>query len=233
MPRIDRMVISCEHGGNRVPPPYRKLFAGSDHLLASHRGFDAGTLELGRRMARTMDCPIVVSQDTRLFVDLNRSATNPAVFSSITRRLPLVERREILARYHEPHRRRVQDLLVKALADDRRVLHVCVHSFTPVLEGKVRNADIGLLYDPRRPAERSAAAAWRSALLAVSPGLRVRMNYPYLGRSDGLVTHLRQRLGRRYVGIELEVNQRWVRRGSTGWRKLQEAVVASLRASLD
>jgi hypothetical protein len=59
------------------------------------------------------------------------------------------------------------------------------------------------------------------------------MNYPYLGRSDGLATSLRSRLGRRYLGVELEINQRWVRRGSTAWRKLQTAVIRSLQACLD
>jgi hypothetical protein len=30
-----------------------------------------------------------------------------------------------------------------------------VHSFTPVLGGEIRKADIGLLFDSRRPAERA------------------------------------------------------------------------------
>jgi predicted N-formylglutamate amidohydrolase len=89
------------------------------------------------------------------------------------------------------------------------VWHVAVHSFTPVLDGVVRTADIGLLYDPRRPRELVTARAWRAALRDTVPALRVRSNYPYRGVSDGLTRALRRRLGDRdYVGIELEVNQR-------------------------
>ncbi|MFI4875804.1 MAG: N-formylglutamate amidohydrolase, partial [Blastopirellula sp. JB062] len=48
-------------------------------------------------------------------------------------------------------------------------------------------------------------------LLALNPDFRIRFNYPYLGKADGLTTSLRKKLtGDRYVGIELEVNQRLV-----------------------
>jgi hypothetical protein len=37
----------------------------------------------------------------------------------------------------------------------------------------------------------------------------VRRNRPYRGAADGLTTHLRRKLGPRYLGIELEVSQRF------------------------
>ncbi len=36
------IVITCEHGGNRVPKLYRELFHGQRRLLESHRGYDPG-----------------------------------------------------------------------------------------------------------------------------------------------------------------------------------------------
>ena len=38
------IVISCEHGGNRIPARYREWFTRHRALLASHRGFDPGAL---------------------------------------------------------------------------------------------------------------------------------------------------------------------------------------------
>jgi hypothetical protein len=77
-----------------------------------------------------------------------------------------------------------------------------------MLDGIVRNADIGLLYDPRRRGEREWCHAWSRALRAADPALRVRSNYPYRGISDGLTTSLRREFsGSSYMGIELEVNQ--------------------------
>ena len=38
------LVITCEHGGNRIPAPYRTCFAAVRRLPDSHRGYDPGAL---------------------------------------------------------------------------------------------------------------------------------------------------------------------------------------------
>lgn len=43
-PAIDRLVITCEHGGNRIPVPYDDPFRTRQAALDSHRGFDPGAL---------------------------------------------------------------------------------------------------------------------------------------------------------------------------------------------
>ena len=67
---------------------------------------------------------------------------------------------------------------------------------------------MGLLYHPGRPGETELCARWKASLAVRSPQLRVRRNYPYAGKGDGLTSYLRLRFPRDvYVGIELEVNQ--------------------------
>jgi predicted N-formylglutamate amidohydrolase len=91
------------------------------------------------------------------------------------------------------------------------VLHVGVHSFTPVLNGVKRKPDVAVLYDPRRPSEVELASAWSLALSVALPSRVVRRNDPYRGSGDGLPTALRRELSAAsYVGIELEINQRHV-----------------------
>ena len=76
------------------------------------------------------------------------------------------------------------------------------------MAGQRRNADIGLLYDPQRSGERVFCTRWKEILEEMAPGLRVRRNYPYRGATDGLATWLRRRFSeRRYLGVELEINQ--------------------------
>ncbi len=91
------------------------------------------------------------------------------------------------------------------------MVHLAVHSFTPVLKGVERMVDVGILFDPERAFERRVAGRWRAALAERDPELRVRFNEPYDGRSDGLTTTLRSTFdageGPDYAGIELEVNQ--------------------------
>jgi len=203
------LVLSCEHGGPRVPAAWAAVFAGRERSLASHRGFDPGALEVARRLARALGAPLLASQVTRLLVDPNRSLHHPRLFSSATRQLPPEELARILARHYHPHRRAV----ARAVARRRSVLHVAVHSFTPVLAGRRRAIDVGLLYDPARPAEAALCQRWKALLVALDPGLRVARNRPYRGRSDGLATALRRRFPEaRYTGVELELSQALLRR---------------------
>jgi predicted N-formylglutamate amidohydrolase len=119
------------------------------------------------------------------------------------------------------------------VAAGHRVIHVASHSFTPVLDGEVRTADVGLLYDPARPPEVALAARWKAAFAEVAPDLRVRRNYPYAGKGDGLTSSLRCRFPPgQYVGMEIEVNQAFVLARRRSWRRLRRAVVATLQAVL-
>jgi len=223
------LLVTCEHGGNRVPKEYRRVFAGWESVLASHRGYDPGALTLARALARAFDAPLVASTVTRLLVELNRSPGHPQLHSEVTRGLSRPEKARIAARYYEPYRREVEQRVAEATAARRRVIHISAHSFVPVLNGCTRNADIGLLYDPGRPAERVLCARWSQCLRARASRLRVRRNYPYRGYADGLTTHLRRRYGRHgYVGVEIEVNQKHVLAGERQWRMLREVLVQSV-----
>lgn len=224
MPEALRLVLTCEHGGNRVPAEYRGLFRGAAGVLATHRGFDAGALTAARFLAARLRAPLVAATTTRLLVDLNRSPHNPAVFSRYTRDLPAEERERLLAMHHRPHRDSVRTRIRQALGSRARVLHLAVHSFTPVLRGEVRDFDIGLLYDPKRSAERRFCTDWQRQLRRAD--FRVRRNAPYRGTSDGFTTALRREFGPRYLGIELEINQSHV--AAPSWRALMTGLQVSL-----
>src|SRR5437763_472025 len=230
----DRLVITCEHAGNQVPERYRRLFVAHEHLLPTHRGWDPGALLLAREMAERFSAPLYFEETTRLLVDLNRSVGNPELHSEATGHLGLRERREILDVYYHPHRRRVDAAIAELVATTRdRIVHIASHSFTPELNGHVRTADIGMLYDPGRPGEVALASAWLGALKRADPTLRLRRNYPYLGKSDGVTQSLRRKHPpERYVGIELEVNQRYVEAGGPAWPNLRRTLVETLGESL-
>jgi len=229
MGRFSGLVVSCEHGGNRVPAGYEKWFRGYRKLLASHRGWDTGALALAREIAGEMDCELVWATVTRLLVDLNRSLTNPRVFSEASRGLDAAKRAEVVDRFYRPHRERIASAVNTLLSRGGPVVHLSVHSFTPILNGRRRNADVGLLYDPARPRERELCLTWQRLLKAEWPELRIRRNYPYRGADDGLTTWLRKSIStKRYLGIELEVNQGWVTGASTKWRGMRTAIVRTL-----
>jgi predicted N-formylglutamate amidohydrolase len=227
-----RLLITCEHGGNRIPRRYHSFFLGAEAVRASHRGYDRGALPLARELARALGAPLIASTTSRLLVDLNRSPGHPRLFGETVRQAPPSLRHEILARYYRPYRRRAENLIAETVAEGQRIVHVSCHSFTPVLDGEVRKADVGLLYDPARPGEKALCAAWRIALLERLPDLKVRFNYPYAGTSDGFTAHLRRTFAPEdYVGIELEINQGLVGPRAV-WRVLRGAVIESLQQAL-
>jgi len=231
--RDNHLVITCEHGGRKVPRAYAALFSGWADSLSSHRGWDAGALELARQMAEVFGAPLHVATTTRLLVDLNRSIGHPQLFSEVTRPLSRARRDDIIDAHYRPHRQAVESDIARHVAFGQRVIHVASHSFTPTVDDVPRHADVAWLYDPRRPGEVAFARAWMRALEHRSPELRLRRNYPYQGRADGLTASLRRRHpAATYVGIELEVNQRFVEQRGTPWKRLKMMLVDSLKKAL-
>ena len=210
MPKTS-LLLTCEHAGNRVPDEYSRLFQSKAAIraLRSHRGYDIGAHEFAKSLAKRLRASLLVTDITRLLVDANRSATHPRVCSEFADSLSNNQRRALIAKHWAPHRNRVESRL-RHITSQGFALHVAVHSFTPRLAGDVRNADIGLLYDPNYGREKRWATRWRALLREAFPKLRIRRNYPYRGTSDGLTTYLRGYLpASRYAGIELELNQRF------------------------
>lgn len=201
------ILLTCEHGGNDVPDEYRHLFEDAHHVLETHRGWDIGILPFAEAMARYLQAPLLSSTVSRLLVELNRSLGHKQLFSEFSTKLPKGARQELLRKYYFPHREMVAQAVDRAL-EYGRVYHVTVHSFTPELNGQVRNADVTFLYDYRRKDETKLATLWQNELQSAL-GVKVRRNYPYRGHTDGLETALRKHWQEsRYVGLCVEVNQK-------------------------
>ncbi|MBI5155390.1 N-formylglutamate amidohydrolase [Candidatus Poribacteria bacterium] len=224
-----RFLITCEHAGNRVPAKYRQHFRQAGATLESHRGWDPGALPLARAVARGLGAPLFCSTVSRLVVDLNRSIDHPKVFSEFTKSLEPREREQIAELYYMPFRAEVESTVRRCIKQGNRVVHLGIHTFTPVLHGVVRNADAAILYDPARRRERGAASWWLDTIQGLAPGLRVRRNYPYRGNSDGHTTALRQLFPEDcYLGFEFEANHRDFFENPPGWRRLAAIVRASI-----
>jgi len=228
------LLVTCEHGGNQVPPALAHRFAAAGSDLCSHRGWDPGALDLAKSLARSLGAPLLQTETSRLVVDLNRAARSRTLFSEYTRTLGRDEREALLREYYDPYREAVTEAVVRLLANGRTVVHLSVHTFTPSLQGRERKVDVGLLYDPSRAPERALCFRWQGALVRADAARRVRRNYPYRGTADGLATTLRKQFGpEAYLGLELEMNQRHALGGGASWLRLQQWVCEGLAEALD
>ncbi len=202
------LVVSCEHAVNTVPKEYQHLFENKDAVLASHRGLDLGSRVIAEHLQQNLHCECTLATVTRLLIDCNRSLHHVRCFSQYSRALPQDEKQTIINQYYLPYRNKVTKAIQQHIDNGKQVLHVSVHSFTPVLNNKHRKASIGLLYDSDRHAEKEVAREWHHLIRQETPDYKIRMNYPYSGKSDGFTSTLRGVYDEQdYLGLELECNQ--------------------------
>lgn len=198
------VLITAEHASCAVPEEWADLFAGQTSVLQSHRGWDPGTADLAEALADRLKAPLLAGQVTRLLVDLNRSRGHPRHFSEFTRGLAPRCREELVQRYWQPHWSAYRAHIERAQPG---LVHLACHSFTPSLDGRPRNADVGLLYDPSRPLEVALAGRIAEHLGRLRPVLKLRRNYPYRGTANGMgQQHRRWFPDARLVTLELEIN---------------------------
>lgn len=206
---MKKLFFTCEHGGNQIPLEFKKLFTPYKTLLNSHRGYDIGILDVFKKFTNEFDAESFYSDNSRLLIELNRSPHHKNLFSEITKPLNKDIKQYIVDKYYKPFRTEVESKIEKFIKKKINVFHISFHSFTPELNGKVRNADIGLLYDPKSEQEKEFCIKWKKEIAKINSELMVRFNYPYLGIADGFTSFLRKKFGYKfYGGIELEINQK-------------------------
>ena len=217
-----KLILTCEHASNRLPASFKK-FVPTD-IQETHRAYDIGALAVFRKLVKfakpEFSCE---GKFSRLFVDLNRTITNKSAFSEYygeleTRNKAAAEKAKAAAiKYWMEYRENIEKFVMNNIDKGTKasgnkgaaIVHLGIHSFTPVLNGKPRNTDIGILYDPARPLERKYAQVIKDEIKRLHPHMKVRFNYPYKGTSDGLTTSLRKKFGPHYVGIEIEINRKF------------------------
>ena len=230
---VNNIVLSCEHASHDIPAEYRYLFKGSRALLISHRGWDPGALECAIRLADNLHAPLIKGDCSRLLIDLNRSLHHQQVFSEFTRALLKTERLALINSIYHPYHTQLQQTIARCIAKCGFALHLSIHSFTPVMNGNRRDADIGLLYDPRRQYEAALASRLKECLQNLDRNLKIRRNYPYRGIADGATSHYRKFFAdKKYAGLEIEINQRYpLGNDRKSWKQLQNAIIKTLNSA--
>lgn len=203
-----KLVLTCEHAGNLIPEKFNYLFIGNDKVLDTHRGYDPGAFDLLQHL-KELSSYQKSQMESRLLIEVNRSLHHAALFSEFTRDLSREIKQQLITEFYQPYRKEVENTISRFIKNGEEILHLSIHSFTPQLNGIIRNADIGLLYDPARNTEKDFCKALKMELLSKKSSYRIRANYPYRGTADGFTTSLRRMFPGKYSGIEIEVNQKY------------------------
>ncbi|MBQ0768068.1 MAG: N-formylglutamate amidohydrolase [Bizionia sp.] len=203
-----KLIVTCEHGGNNIPTVYAGYFKNSQSILQSHRGYDLGSLDIFNTV-KTLAIYSHFSITSRLLIELNRSLHHKNIFSEFTKTLAKKDKEAIIKAQYLPYRNAIEKEIRSLIDTNETVLHLSVHSFTPVFNAKERTCDIGILYNSSKAIEKKWAKQFKRNLQTEDSSLTVRYNYPYLGKADGFTTALRKQFPHNYLGIEIEVNQKF------------------------
>lgn len=206
MPR--ELIITCEHAGNLVPKKYESLFSQSAEVLNSHEGWDPGAWDIALYLGHQLNVVPFGCHTTRLLIEANRSLYSHQLFSRYTTHLDDNKKEILIKEVYNPYRQNIQ-LKIDQLK--KPVLHLSIHSFTPLYHGKERTVELGLLFDPNRKSENEFCRNLKLELNQIIPDLKVMDNEPYLGIDDGLTSYFRSLYSDdQYLGIEIEVNQKFI-----------------------
>jgi predicted N-formylglutamate amidohydrolase len=155
-----------------------------------------------------------------------RSPNSTELFSQFSDVLPKPDKENLIETYYKPYRNQIKQAIEDSL---KPILHLSIHSFTPVWNNVTRSVDIGILFDPERQSEKMYADFLQGELTNNLPALTTRFNEPYKGTDDGITTWLRNYYSTdKYTGIELEVNQKF----ASDLSVIEDKLAKSIRATL-
>lgn len=205
-----QFLFLCEHASSSLPGWARPFFPKkAKEILESHKGWDAGAPDLARRLARGLKGPLHCGTHSRLLLDLNRSVHSKNLWSYWSKKMPEVLKQKSLSEFYVPYREHASRNLAR-LVSRGPVGIFAVHSFVPVLNGKTRSTDVGLLFHHASDKERLLAESLRFYLSRQLPDWKIHFNLPYRGFTDCFLNDLSEQYQANLdvVGLFLEFNQR-------------------------
>ena len=179
------LLLVCDHADNFMPRALDRLGVPA-RALERHIAYDIGIAPVTRMLADALGAPAVFSHFSRLIVDPNRQLDDPTLTPAIADETVVPGNRAIapedlearLESFFWPYHAAIARQLDRMAAHGRCPALVAMHSFTPLLRGRQRPWQIGILwdYDARLPVPLMRRAQQR--------GWTVGDNEPYSAR-DG------------------------------------------------
>ena len=176
--RKEPLLFLCEHAGAEIPGPWKTLGL-PPAFFDTHFAYDKGAAEVTNFLAHFVNATAILSRYSRIFLDYNRYPDDWEKIRPDLGGIPVpgntkiseVERNLRYAIAEEP----VKSTILRHLPGLKAI--ISIHSFSPVMAGKFRDVDIGILWKQNTDfvKQMTKAISKHSKLL----DLRVAENEPY------------------------------------------------------
>ena len=200
------ILLVCDHAGCRFPASLG-TFGLDPFARRCHLAWDIGAGSLTERLAKNLGVTAVLGQYSRLVVDCNRELMDPGAFLEYgdgilvpgNRHLTRAEKDRRADAVYWPYHHAIDEQIRRLRAAGPRPAFISMHSFTPVLDGIVRDVQIGILWDKDSSLSDIFIEEFRAA------GYITGDNEPYSGRApqDYTVDNHAEAGGLPHVGIEV------------------------------
>lgn len=225
------LVLTCEHGGYKVPSQFSSLKNLRTITTRAHLNWDPGALQVTKFLSQKLNAPYFANVYSRGLVDCNRSDNNPKRFPRCNPPLSAEDKDRLDRLILKPYKSKVRQFLKSQFDKNKTVILVSVHSFTPEWKGHKRKTDIGVLFRPWEYDEALLAKELQSHLRHLTP-LNTHLNLPYRGHTDCFSNELSTEFNSpNFTAIMLEVNYRLLH-DKNQWMSLQWSLATALKAVL-
>jgi predicted N-formylglutamate amidohydrolase len=223
-------VIVVDHAGARIPRRLGTLGVATSELQR-HIAWDIGSLGLARRLAASLDAPLVAQNYSRLVIDCNRDPRTPTSIAPVSEWTEIPgnlglsedERAARRAEIFDPYHACIRALLDAREAAGRLTILVAQHTMTDVYKGVRRAMHGAVLYNRDR-----RFAGLVLDRLRREPGLIFGDNEPYFVSDETDYTIPHHGEGRGLPHVEIEIRQDLVR-DESGQEAWANRIAAALR----
>ncbi|MBW2999708.1 N-formylglutamate amidohydrolase [Candidatus Woesearchaeota archaeon] len=201
--------ISCEHAGKKIPKKYGFLGVKKEVIVKNPDYYDVGAEDIARIIAKKFNAKCVLSNYSRLLINLNRSLNNPDLIPSAPygMDIPLNKKnKKQRLKYYYPYHKRVKKEIEELKKIHKRIYYFCIHTFCgTVKDRRNRKVQIGLLYRYKKDLDFCRKV---KKLLEKKTNFIVKINEPYSAfETAGLVMNSYGK-SEKVRCIEFEVNDK-------------------------
>ncbi|MCH8944880.1 MAG: N-formylglutamate amidohydrolase [Proteobacteria bacterium] len=200
------ILLVCDHASCRLPIALGNL--GLDPFARRcHLAVDIGAGPLTEQLAASLGATAVLARYSRLVVDLNRQLMDASAFLEFgdgiliagNRNLGQADKDSRADVFYWPYHKAVDEQVQRLRNVGSPPAFISVHSFTPVMNGKNRPWQIGVLWDKDTRLRDIFIADFSAA------GYVVGDNEPYSGKSphDFTIDHHAEKIRLPHIGIEI------------------------------
>ena len=151
-------IIICDHASNKIPSKFNNLGLSQD-ILNTHIAYDIGSKEVAIKLSNILDCPLVMTDYSRLLIDPNRGIDDPTLIMKISDNIKIKgnlkiknfhesdDKNDRIKNFYDLYHNKISELINSLEKNNKIPSIISIHSFTPFWKNRKRNIDIGVLWD--------------------------------------------------------------------------------------